>query len=123
MTAWPFTPRKVAAEALPRWPLTCAECRKDYELRNKGEMKRNEWELVGRTYKGGPTFPYPLPTEEDVQRLDTLIEKTTRLYWPDNDLSDIVWDTIGPYLAGDKTMDETIRLLDNRVTLYVNELR
>ena len=98
--------------------------RKDYDLKNDGEMKRSEWEMAHTTYAfKGPTFPYPLPTEEDVQRLDTLIEKTTRLYWPDNDLSDIVWDTIGPYLAGDKTMDETIRLLDNRVTLYVNELR
>ena len=95
----------------------------DYDLRIDGDLQWHELDMVQPTFKGGPTFYYPLPAEKDIQRLNTLIENTTQLYWPDDGLSNIVWESIGPYLAGDKTMDETIRLLDNRVTLYVNELR
>ena len=46
-----------------------------------------------------------------------------QLYWSDDALADVVWDAIGPYLAGDKTLDETVQLLNNRIGLYVNELR
>ena len=67
-----------------------------------------------------PTAPI---SEEDIQRYEALIYNTTQLYWPDDALSDIVWDAIGPYLAGDKTLDETVQLLNNRVMLYVNEQR
>ena len=67
-----------------------------------------------------PTAPI---SEEDIQRYEALIYNTTQLYWPDDALSDVVWDTIGPYLAGDKALDETVQLLNNRVGLYVNELR
>ena len=62
-----------------------------------------------------------LLTEEDAQRYRDLTDHTTRLYWPEDELSDIVWETLGPYFAGDKTMDETIQLLNNRVGLYLNE--
>jgi len=66
-------------------------------------------------------FPLVVHSEEDIQRYETLINKTTQLYWPDDALSDIVWEALGPYFAGDKTMDETIALVQDRVTLYINE--
>lgn len=33
----------------------------------------------------------------------------------------IVWETLGPYFAGDRTLDDTITLLQNRVGLYLHE--
>ena len=33
----------------------------------------------------------------------------------------IVWETLGPYFAGDRTLDDTIGLLNNRVGLYLHE--
>ncbi len=72
---------------------------------------------------GPPIYPMELLTEEDCQRFDTLINSTTQLYWPNDELADIVWDTIGPYLAGDRTLDDTVALVQNRATLYVNENR
>ena len=63
------------------------------------------------------------PTENDLHRLEELIDNTTSLYWPDDELANIVWDSIGPYLAGHKSMDDVIRLIENRVKLYVDELR
>ena len=66
-------------------------------------------------------YPRAPISEEDIQRYEALIYNITQLYWPDDKLSDIVWDSVGPYLAGDKGMDETIALLQDRVRLYVNE--
>ena len=36
---------------------------------------------------------------------------------------DIVSEMAGAYFAGDKTLDETCSLIQNRVMLYVNENR
>lgn len=66
-------------------------------------------------------YPRAPISEEDIQRYEALIYSITQLYWPDDKLSNIVWDSVGPYLAGDKGMDETIALLQDRVKLYVNE--
>lgn len=33
----------------------------------------------------------------------------------------IVCETLGPYFAGDRTLDDTITLLQNRVGLYLHE--
>ena len=62
-----------------------------------------------------------LLSEEDTERYKKLIDHTTQLYWPNNELSDTVWETLGPYFAGDRTLDDTIALLQNRVGLYLNE--
>lgn len=72
---------------------------------------------------GPPIYPMELLTEEDCQRYDALVNSTTQLYWPDDALADIVWDSIGPCFAGDKTMDETVDLINRRVRLYLNENR
>jgi hypothetical protein len=34
---------------------------------------------------------------------------------------DLVTEAAGPYFAGDRTLDDTLRLLANRVSLYLNE--
>ena len=62
-------------------------------------------------------------TEEDGERFRTLIDSTTQLYWPNDELSNLVWDSIGPYLAGDRSLDDTVALVQNRAQLYVNEMR
>ena len=60
-------------------------------------------------------------SKDDVPRFEELINNTTQIYWPNDALANIVWESIGPYFAGDKTLEETVKLVQNRVTLYVNE--
>ena len=74
-------------------------------------------------YPDGPFVMVPKPTEETCQRFEDLVSGTTMLYWPDVKMSQAVWDAIGPYFAGDKTLDETVEMVQRRVTLYVNENR
>ena len=105
----------------------------DYEKLISEELKLAEERT--RRYPENPTVRFPtgehfntielplmhLLTEEDIQRYRDLTDHTTRLYWPEDELSDIVWETLGAYFAGDRTLDDTIGLLGNRVGLYLNE--
>ena len=61
------------------------------------------------------------PDKQDKERFDALIDNTCLFYWPDDALADVVWESIGPYLAGDRGLDDTIDLVQKRATLYVNE--
>ena len=81
----------------------------------------NPWEPFGAY--GPEIYPMELLTEEDMERFETLVNSTTLLYWPDDELSNIVWGSIGPYLAGDRSLDDTVALVQNRAQLYVNEMR
>ena len=61
------------------------------------------------------------PDKQDKERFDALIDNTCLFYWPDDALADVVWESIGPYFAGDRSLDDTIALVQNRAMLYVNE--
>ena len=98
----------------------------DYELIIQGSLRNAEkWFSYGPMlghFKYGPRMPqHHAMNEEDIQRYRDLADSTTLLYWPENDLSEIVWETLGAYFAGDRTLDDTIRLLENRVSLYLHE--
>ena len=100
--------------------------RKTFELTCENDMREVPFWL-GRDgpnhayYHDGPTYDIETPDEDDLQRYEALINNTTRLYWPDDALSELIWEAIGPYFAGDRTLDDTIGLLGNRVGLYLNE--
>ena len=70
-----------------------------------------------------PQVMLPNPTDKDARDFYMLVDNTTHLYWPENQITEAVWDAIGPYFSGDKTMDEVIDLVQRRVQLYVNEQR
>ena len=96
----------------------------DYLLVSKYQLAR--YTMV----TGGPSdFLSPnlvsidTPDKQDKERFDALIDNTCLFYWPDDALADVVWESIGPYLAGDRGLDDTIALVQNRAMLYVNENR
>ncbi len=112
----------------------------DYELLLWGELQqtnrllaevgsvekflKDEIIAMRRHFNYGPELHLMRPlTEEESQRHRDLVNHTTLLYWPDDELSDIVWDSLGPYFAGDWTLDHTIDIIQSRATLYVNEQR
>ena len=62
-------------------------------------------------------------SEEDMERYEGFIRSVTRFDMTDQSVYNIVWDACGPYFAGDKSLDETVELIQNRVRLYINEQR
>lgn len=59
--------------------------------------------------------------QADIQRFDDLVNSINKIDLCDSAIYDIVLEQAGPYFAGDKTLDETVDLIQRRVTLYVNE--
>lgn len=62
-----------------------------------------------------------IPTQEDMDQLMELYNAVTSISRYDDSIYDIVSDVAGGYFAGDKSLDETASLIQNRVSLYVNE--
>ncbi len=73
----------------------------------------------------GPDYDYVIraATKDERQRYESLLNSIDKIDLCDKTIFDIVRELIGPYFAGDKTLDETIQLIQNRVMLYVNEQR
>ena len=109
----------------------------DYELMLWGELQQQDRQLKRVTeewwqmnsplalirhfsYGSEVSLMEPL-TEEVSQRHRDLVDHTAQLYWPDDDLTDIVWDVLGAYFAGDRTLDQAVQMLNNRVGLYLKE--
>ena len=142
--AWEYIRRLLVTRVSKSRPLTTSMnipvIVHDFELLLWGEIKQQKYILEGipddpkvlqksdRPLLGTHHFTYGprvnmmhLLSEEDTERYKKLIDHTTQLYWPNNELSDTVWETLGPYFAGDRTLDDTIALIQNRVGLYLNE--
>ena len=95
----------------------------NYKLGNEVARKDEHLVSFGPIFPSEPRFEVDRVTRDDLRRFETLVNSTMRIYWPDNDLSDIVWESCGPYFAGDKTLDEAVQMIQNRVKIYVNEQR
>ena len=93
---------------------------RNYNLENEIDLK-NDRGITQFGPLGKRLLDVDSPDEDDLLLFEKLINSTTQIYWPDNALSDIVWEALGPYFAGDKPLDDTLQLLDNRVSLYLNE--
>ena len=61
------------------------------------------------------------PTEAQMDRFWKLYESTEQITGRNDALLDIICEQAQPYFAGDKTLEETAKLIQNRASLYVNE--
>ncbi len=65
---------------------------------------------------------YPI-SQEDAARFVDFYNSVGKFDESDRKMMEVVYDACGPYFAGDKGLDETVELIQNRMTLYVNERR
>jgi ABC-type glycerol-3-phosphate transport system substrate-binding protein len=94
--------------------------RADYELLKRAD-KSDPPRLYVAKLPDGSQYEYHRATGEESQRYDDFINNIDKMELCDSEIFDIVSDASGPYFAGDKTLEETVKLVQNRVTLYVNE--
>ena len=98
---------------------------KDYRAGNVTDLDNPHMYFDGPSGVYYPKFVQlgPIKDREYITRFDEVVQSTTQIYWPDDELANIVWECLGPYFAGDRTMEDTVRMLDSRVGLYVSEMR
>lgn len=97
--------------------------RKDYERMIRFDMTQsNAVKRSNSLYKGEPVR-CRAATQDELARYEDFINSIDKIEFFDNTIYDIVEETAGPYFAGDKTLNETVDLVQRRVSLYVNEQR
>ncbi len=68
--------------------------------------------------------PYSIPlTQAQVDAMLELIRGTTVVARQDSDMNDIINEELAPYFAGTQSLDDTVKHIQSRVSIYVNESR
>ena len=86
------------------------------------EGKRIE-EDRGSMQVNGVTVPYKTATEEDIARVEEIINSTPNILHTDDSLKEIIIDGALPYFADQRSVDEVVKLIQSKAMLYVNEQR
>ena len=63
---------------------------------------------------------YPV-SQEDAGRFEDFYNSIEKFNDSDHEMLKIIYESCDPYFAGDKNLDETVSLIQNRVGLYVGE--
>ena len=63
------------------------------------------------------------PTQSDVDKVIALYEQVDSIYRRDDKIMESVLEVASQYFAGDKPLNDAASLIQNKVTLYVNENR
>lgn len=77
----------------------------------------------GYSDSSGQFHPYRKPTQADREQVMALYEAADSVRRWDRSLGEIIVEIAGAYFAGDKTLDETAELIQNRAQLYLDEQR
>ncbi len=59
-------------------------------------------------------------TEKQFEKLVTFLLSVNRRYYENEEIMNIVSEEIEAFFAGDKTAEETAKLIQNRVQLYLD---
>ena len=105
--------RKLRAEAE-------AMKKETYKDEETGEVKEWPRRTVGW---GGFTIDIYAMTKEEAQALRELINSTDRSAAYDKNVMNIVSEELQPFFSGAKSAEDTARLIQDRVGIYVNEQR
>ena len=93
--------------------------RADYELML--EMSTNPATQYTKIGSSGEKIDlYPV-SQEDAGRFEDFYNSIEKFNDSDHEMLKIIYESCDPYFAGDKNLDETVSLIQNRVGLYVGE--
>lgn len=93
--------------------------RADYDMMIQCVMKRDVW---GQMKVGElPQIKIHRSTREEVERFEDLFNSIETINLYDTTVYDIAYEAAGAYFTGDKTLDEVAELIQQRVSLYLNE--
>lgn len=62
-------------------------------------------------------------SQEEIQTYTSLVQSTNKIISYDEKIMEIIKEEAEGYFTGDKELEETVRVIQNRISLYVNEQR
>ncbi|NLV33670.1 MAG: extracellular solute-binding protein [Clostridiaceae bacterium] len=108
------------------WPLKISAFDKMGQKAIKGEDNGGIIRPLKEEYND--IMPYPTPevsriTEEDVKYIKSFIQRVTTLQTYEPGVLEIIEEEAKMYYAGNKTAEETARIIQSRVQIYISESR
>lgn len=117
--AWAFLRTRLLPEGQPANPFM-----RSFPL-NKEAFEKMAQMSGNRKYaysdSSGNTHFYRKPSKEEYDQVMALYEASDSVYRWDDSLGEIIMEIAGAYFAGDKSLDETVELIQNRAALYMSE--
>lgn len=92
----------------------------DY-ITNENGVQEELPKTIFQEYGGDFSTSIYHASEKDIEELRRLITTTTVAKYCNETIEDILIEEIGAFFAGDKSSDETIALIQNRVQLFLDE--
>ena len=90
--------------------------------KQKDTLMRTEQEIVPFLLTQQQIVTVPPLAEEEVRRFEDFINSIDKIELiVERDLLNLVLEVCAPYFSGDKPLDETVALVQNRVGLYLSE--
>ena len=77
----------------------------------------------GSTYVAGTEVKLRAVTPEEVALVEELTAATTHVLSTDNSLKEILVSGAAPYFVDQRSLDETVRQIQSRASIYINEQR
>lgn len=93
--------------------------RADYDLIVRASRANKHRRMV--VFGNLPASALHKAKEEDVARFEDLLNRTEQIDLYDDEIYNIIYEVSGAYFAGDKPLDETAQLIQDRVSLYLKE--
>ena len=97
--------------------LLAEECRYDMETANKAHTEYFEQ----NPYMVGKVTFYPEVKQEDIDTLTSLVEKADTIISDDEAVFNIIAEEAAGYFAGDRTIDDVLKNIQNRTKIIVQE--
>ena len=82
------------------------------------EQKGGYWDNATQEYV--PTSFY---TEEEIDKIESVIKNTDRVYAVDESINEIVREQVEAFFAGQRSAEDVAKLIQSKAMIYVNEQR
>ena len=82
------------------------------------EQKGGYWDNTTQEYI--PTYFY---TEEEIAKIESVINDTDRVYAVDEAINEIVREQVEAFFAGQRSAEDVAKLIQSKAMIYVNEQR
>lgn len=80
-------------------------------------------EYNNELYINGKSVAIPIAQQKDIDEVTRMIENTDSRAMIDQNISNIINEESGAFFAGQKSAEETARIIQNRVSVYIGEIR
>ncbi|MCR4618303.1 MAG: extracellular solute-binding protein [Lachnospiraceae bacterium] len=90
----------------------------DEELKHNGEKTGS-----GMSYGSGDMYEYHYAVQDEIDIINEVLSQARLKPADDNEIFKIIDEETGSYFAGQKSVDDTAKIIQSRVNLYVQENR